>query len=418
MSTAKAVDQSMWEGFTLPEDLGCDCHKGEPHHSQYYRPLPIVKSAREYPAGSNSFLETNFSRAFTLQIDQGGSVCTFSICYASSSTTSFVTSIFPVKRLFQAKMLTDSKNQRNHRISSVLGSQSVLPKLLPMQASEWEKLQEGSPMQVLYGKLQYEDFPSLVVYIKTIGIEKTDLTPQDVDHQELHVTSDPFLRFCLFKLSMPADGPLEAVLKFSRSQVTRSNRVGLFAAYKTMSGGLTYRYSELPYDLSLSSHHMNLDYLENGSRLVELGVYCERQVDIIQPLQLLSIERLVVSPAPKLRGRNFAIHNIHTTQRGKGLDVERRLAWQWRGAHETWPTWLPWSKTTGPFSHFAVSIQGREVGKAYCLEFPVRTDDIGPSGTVSGDIKVQVRGLFFGGEEIISSLVTIRIGDTDPEQKN
>ncbi len=72
---AKAVNQSMWEGFYLPEELTCDCRKARPHHTRYYRSEPIIKHAREYPAGSHSFFETNFSRAFAVKAEQSGSVC-------------------------------------------------------------------------------------------------------------------------------------------------------------------------------------------------------------------------------------------------------------------------------------------------------------------------------------------------------
>ena len=74
-SIAKAVDRSMWKGVLLPKELGCDCRKGRPHHNQYYTLEPIVKSACEYPAGSNSFLETDFGQAFAPNIEQGVDVC-------------------------------------------------------------------------------------------------------------------------------------------------------------------------------------------------------------------------------------------------------------------------------------------------------------------------------------------------------
>lgn len=54
----------MWEGQRLPFELGCDCHKGRPHHTQEYVRTPIVANAREFPAGSKHFFETDFHRAF------------------------------------------------------------------------------------------------------------------------------------------------------------------------------------------------------------------------------------------------------------------------------------------------------------------------------------------------------------------
>ena len=54
----------MWLGSLLPADLGCDCHQGRPHHTQEYIESPIVHHAREFPAGSADFFETDFSTAF------------------------------------------------------------------------------------------------------------------------------------------------------------------------------------------------------------------------------------------------------------------------------------------------------------------------------------------------------------------
>ena len=75
MPIAKAVHRSMWEGFALPEELNCDCHKDRAHHSTDYRSNPIVNSARQYPAGSSLFLETNFSPAFAFKTEQRNVGC-------------------------------------------------------------------------------------------------------------------------------------------------------------------------------------------------------------------------------------------------------------------------------------------------------------------------------------------------------
>lgn len=67
-SLAKAVDRSMWEGSSLPENLGCDCLKGKPHHTETYKTHPITKHAGEFPAGSSTFFHTHFRNAFALII--------------------------------------------------------------------------------------------------------------------------------------------------------------------------------------------------------------------------------------------------------------------------------------------------------------------------------------------------------------
>lgn len=62
-SIASQVDESLWTGVPLPEQLTCDC-KGRPHHTEYYRNHYITRYAQQYPAGSSHFFETNFAQAF------------------------------------------------------------------------------------------------------------------------------------------------------------------------------------------------------------------------------------------------------------------------------------------------------------------------------------------------------------------
>ena len=64
LSTAERVEHAMWLGQLLPSNLGCDCHRGRPHHTREYVGTPIVNHAREFPAGSAHFFETDFVRAF------------------------------------------------------------------------------------------------------------------------------------------------------------------------------------------------------------------------------------------------------------------------------------------------------------------------------------------------------------------
>lgn len=63
-SIAHQVDDSMWIGTRLPDELHCDCRKGKPHHTVFYQSHAIVESAQEYPQGSSRFFETKFVQAF------------------------------------------------------------------------------------------------------------------------------------------------------------------------------------------------------------------------------------------------------------------------------------------------------------------------------------------------------------------
>ena len=281
-----------------------------------------------------------------------------------------------------------------------------------MCASDWEELQLGSPTQVLYGELQYEHPPGLLALTRVLGKIEDGVSLEDINHQVSLAYPKPVVRLCLFKLNMRVVDTLEAVLEVKKLRAAQSVKVGFFAAYK-LSGkrDLMYRYSEILRSTSIDSHHMNLDCQGDESRLVEFGVYCEKSRVISQPLQLLRIERLVISPNYRPMGHKFSVQSVHATRRGEGPYAEKRLAWQWRGLNNEWPDWLAWSKTTGPFSYFKIFVEEREVGRSYCTEFPLRTGDIESSEATGESIQVRICGVLFGGEEVASLPVMIAQSD-------
>jgi len=96
-----------------------------------------------------------------------------------------------------------------------------------VQASQWEKLQQGHPTQVLYGEIQYEHPLGLMLLTKMLGNRKGDIIAEHADHQQPLLHPEPFLQLRLFKLHMPADGTLEALVRFSKPRVARSVKLGL-----------------------------------------------------------------------------------------------------------------------------------------------------------------------------------------------
>lgn len=63
-SVAHRVDDSVWAGASLLDELFCGCRIGKPHHTEYYTDNPIIRFAQEYPVGSSTFFETAFNQAF------------------------------------------------------------------------------------------------------------------------------------------------------------------------------------------------------------------------------------------------------------------------------------------------------------------------------------------------------------------
>jgi hypothetical protein len=61
---SRAVEKAMWTGAALPEDLRCDCASRSRHSIAGYMNYPILQSAQELPAGSDTFFHTDFTQAF------------------------------------------------------------------------------------------------------------------------------------------------------------------------------------------------------------------------------------------------------------------------------------------------------------------------------------------------------------------
>jgi len=75
----RLVEQTMWEGAKLSKDLQCDCTKGIQQHKLDFQNHPIVRHAQEFPAGSATYFEIDFNRAFTVGRGSEQAVCILSL---------------------------------------------------------------------------------------------------------------------------------------------------------------------------------------------------------------------------------------------------------------------------------------------------------------------------------------------------
>ena len=344
----------MWEGFSLPKDLGCDCRRGKPHHTPEYQKCPIVKWACEKPTGSASYLQTNFTRPFR-------------IC--------------------------------NDRLHSALGSQEVLPHLLPVPAIQWEDLKSDDAQECLYGC--YED-DSISVRIKPIGNDSARKQgSSDADSVEKLLTSD-YLRLALLKLDMAGDGSLHAVIGFNSSKTPGSK--GFYFAYKELnSTTIQHQYHEIPAGQT-GNAMIVLQAAAVESRVIEYGVYCQALSRTQSTDPVLTISSLCIKPIQHI-GFEFDIGNVQITQRERGAVAETWLTWEWQGSAAGWPETMPWSSTTGPFSSFHIIIDGKEVGKAHCLQFPLRKEDL--EEAEGEEVTVTIIGQVFGDRSFRSTSTVI-----------
>jgi hypothetical protein len=64
---------------------------------------------------------------------------------------------------------------------------------------------------------------------------------------------------------------------------------------------------------------------------------------------------------------------------------------------------VPWSATTGPFSHFRVSANGKFLGDAWATQFVLRDDDLEEAiveESKEQDVYITIEGFMFSGGSI------------------
>ena len=362
---ARSVQQSMWEGFQLPAEVGCDCRERKPHHTKCYQEQPILRHAYEFPSGSPSYLYTDFSRAFL----------------ASSG-----------------------------RIRSRLGSQANLPCTGPVATFDKEPVPEKHMVQALSGILA-----DGVLYIQAT------IEPCLVEHAQIsepHVSlagNGPIevqmpLRLRLFKLDMTGDGSLYATIHcthFAASEV-----LGFYSTYqRPRSEELEHEYHEgclmkAPYiSQAREVTVINLRGRSSECRLVEFGVFYQgcRPSQVSHSL-IMMVESILIAPSTKVDW-NFRVQDVMAVAQEMDKGAERQLTWRWEGDRGEWLPDLPWSMTTGPFSHFDIVVNARELGTAYSLDFPLRREDCEIDG--EEEVNILIVGHFFGGGMVSSAPIRL-----------
>lgn len=214
-------------------------------------------------------------------------------------------------------------------------------------------------------------------------------------------------RLCLLKLNMPANGTLEGIITARKPTSLQANW-GFYAVFtRPPSQGLDYNYWSYGKFGRLGHISIGLKSEHAHSRLVELGVYCEGlHSNNVGPLELCQILNITIRPRDPVP-LVWNIIDIQVAEPANAGAVQKRLTWTWSGMRDSKPFGLPWSKTTGPFSHFVVVCGSKELGRAYCNEFPLQRSDFEDCEWEGEDVEVVIDGVFFGGGKASSGSVII-----------
>ena len=353
MSTSEFVGLAMWEGSALPEELGCDCKKTSAHRTAEYAQNPITAYAKEYVVGSRSYFETDFNAAF-----------------------------FPLS--------TSASDQ--YRLQPTMGLQCPEANTLPGPDPF-----ECRPNAILSG--QYSTILTEDMTRRTFVLSARPTDPGSVGPSGGLSPTSHLLLYKTF-ISTESGMVLKVSCSFVKALIGEEARFGVYLVHQDDGLiGRSYEYHELQGNSPCEYHYVAPVRSKEG-HLAEIGLF-RRGNAPLEEEELFRCHTLAILPChvrELLGNSQFNLINLRVIERNlQGLS-QKRLAWDWEGSQELWPTDIPWSTTTGPFAHFAIFINDIKVGTSHCMEFPLREEEAMPlqADEMGHERSYTVQGMFFG----------------------
>ncbi|KAH7393063.1 glycosyl hydrolase family 85 protein [Pyrenochaeta sp. MPI-SDFR-AT-0127] len=345
----RAVERATWEGTRLPDDIDCSCGNCNTRHQPNLQ-SPIIRSAREYAAGSETFFYTDFSRAFLKRENK------------------------------------ERENFGGHKLNAQLGAQSILP--IPLTSKD--------SIQAITLSNCLEDSGGQTQLV--IESHKNSLSAGDENCQ---------CWLPLYKVDMPANGSLYF-------RVNCRNLLGpitntLVSFYLKFTSG--HQFLAIPTSDGIQSLESKIGTVQDPSlRLQEFGIHVQWSPTVdAGALRLVEIAEICILPQSALKvSKSCTIRNIHVEHRGEGKNMNTRLCWDYgiAGDFES-INGIPYSETTGPFSYFFIRLNGVTLGRAYALEHPLLTNTM--DRFKGEDIEIEVSGVGFDGQKLAQRSIKLRL---------
>lgn len=272
-----------------------------------------------------------------------------------------------------------------------------------MSIQEWEAATNNERGlvrgRVIYGELLNSDDTTsenptvsrLRIITKVIGAQR-GLSDNE---QKGHIYQLPLYTICIEN-----DCELLVQVEYQRSRMTRDVEIGLYLAREP---GLR---QNLRYNLPYKPEPGYMHFVQPASNachppFTQIGIYCEGQSPSEDPFPLIDLMKIRIRdnfrPFPPAVHKRFTVENIRIIQRRSGPYLQRRIAWDCTDTLDGWPSSMPLSEVTWPFSHFSISLNGRFIGNAYACEFPLLQQDVEEVSTrVEEGMIVGVHGHTFG----------------------
>ncbi|PVI08625.1 glycoside hydrolase family 85 protein [Periconia macrospinosa] len=348
----RVMEQAVWEGTPFPE-VSCSCghaHTQHPPNEGRY----ITKYAKDFPAGSDCFFYTNFSRGFGRHAH------------------------LEADRLFDGRP-----------IHSQLASQSILPHYLERNMNGGGA---ASPHVLSYHLEDMVGLTQLVVNLQTAAPQK-----------ESQVESYGEFWLTLFSLDMSTDQALYLNVVYKVFLQAPGILMSFFLKFEN---GMSFvpctqgNTIECPIQLG--------DGTKKYGRLQEIGLRLQATYISDKPLRAMEVQSIRIGPQhdTKLAGGS-GIHDIKVVKNRSPNGIYWRLRWAYLHNTETDSllSGMPYSAISGPFSHFLVRVDGLNVGVAHALEF-ILPNSLMKNWT-GDEMSIELVGVGFDGRELASKSTTI-----------
>jgi hypothetical protein len=196
----------------------------------------------------------------------------------------------------------------------------------------------------------------------------------------------------LHNINMRGDLNLNLTLKYKR--VADLPGLKMFAYAVTKSHGPKV-------ELTGASGKLVTQSLALGSGrdpITEIGIHLQGPASLFavgKKIPVLEIFEILVKPQENYD--SCKIQSVSLIQDGTTEKGYSRLNWTIsHGEHR--PTYLPYNSVTGPFSHFNVSVGGKEVGRAHALSFVFDQAAVNQLNVKTGaNVDIAITGVTFDG---------------------
>lgn len=368
------MEQTMWDGGNLPKNVACSCGDCGKRH-QPNKAMHITSFAKLYNAGSETFFFTDFSRAFSTHGDK------------------------EKDNLFSS-----------HVMHAQLGSQSILP-------LKTESLGMLSPLRHRVEDVQGRS--QLVIEARNLPLSSIKKGAAPTDHS----WSIP-----LFKLSMPADGSLRLRISYRDLSNMPQGTYFYIKVSGTVHSLVQLDYPRVDHLVDVEIRTSNIPSLPNP-RLEELGFY-SRATDAGAVMRLAEVDYICIQPvtsypipsqpvphkddtsqpislrslSSKGPSQTHTIADIQKSSHDEGETQHLRICWS-HSSNGRPVKGMPYSDITGPFSYFAVHLDGVILGRAYAAEHVLPASFV--EQLAGCEVSVKIKGIGFDGQELVSASTTL-----------